>query len=171
MNQDLIFTIFIIHQTNTIMKTLFALTLSILTYSATAQISFNTGSTQLDADLNEINASAELDFGAFKTDLSLTYDVSENKIEEMKASVGMVAGEIYLALEISNLSGISIDEIIALYSENKGKGWGYIAKQAGIKPGSDEFHQLKNNASDKKNKSKGNSQGKGNGKGNGKGKK
>ena len=89
----------------------------------------------------------------------------------MKASVGMVAGEIYLALEISNLSGTSIDEIIALYSENKGKGWGYIAKQAGIKPGSDEFHRLKNNASDKKNKSKGNSQGKGNGKGNGKGKK
>ena len=29
------------------------------------------------------------------------------------------------------------------YRNNKGQGWGVIAKNLGIKPGSDEFHALK----------------------------
>jgi hypothetical protein len=47
----------------------------------------------------------------------------------------------------------------------------YIAKQAGIKPGSAEFHQLKNNAKGKKEKEKPNqSKKKSSKKGKGKGK-
>lgn len=81
----------------------------------------------------------------------------------------MAPGEIYLALEISKLSKIPIDEVIIIYKKNKSKGWGYIAKEAGIKPGSAEFHQLKNNTNSQKNKSK--NKGKGNRKGQGNSKK
>ena len=56
----------------------------------------------------------------------------------------MEAGEIYLALEIAKLSKTPVDEVITIYKNNKSKGWGYIAKEAGIKPGSPEFHQMKN---------------------------
>jgi hypothetical protein len=124
-----------------------------------AQVHFNTGSVELDADLIKINADANLDFGAFRTNLSLSYDVSENKIDHLRVSVKMEPAEIYLALELSELSGRSIDQVIEIYQVNRDKGWGFIAKELGIKPGSPEFHDLKNNANNKgakrENKNKG----------------
>lgn len=150
------------------MKKLVFIFLSFIVYSASAQVAFNTGSVQLDSDLNTINARASADFGAFKGDLSAAYNVSEKKIEYMSASLNMAPGEIYITLEISKVSKTPIDKVITIYEKHKGKGWGHIAKKAGIKPGSAEFHQLKNNASAKTNK--GQSPGKSNGKSNGKGK-
>ena len=150
------------------MKYTLILLFSLLAFSAVGQISFNTGSVQLDTDLNTINANADLNFGTFKTNLALSYNVSEKKIDYMKVSLHMAPGEIYFALEISKLSQTPIDEVNQIYINGKSKGWGYIAKEAGIKPGSAEFHQLKNNADENKskgNKGKGNSQGKGKSKG------
>ena len=120
---------------------------------------FNTGSAELDADLGKINADANLNFGAFKTNLALSYDVSEHKIDFLHVSVKMEPAEIYLALEISDLSDRSIDQVIEIYRVNRDKGWGVIAKEVGIKPGSPEFHNLKNNANN--NGVKGNSKNKG----------
>jgi hypothetical protein len=36
-----------------------------------------------------------------------------------------------------------IDTVQKNYMANRGQGWGVIAKQLGIKPGSNEFHALK----------------------------
>lgn len=150
------------------MKRIIIIFLSFIVYSVSAQVSFKTGSVQLDSDLNTINVNALADFGAFKSDLSVTYNVLEKKIEYMKVNLKMAPGEIYLALEISKLSKTQLDKVLTTYEENKSKGWGYIAKEVGIKPGSSEFHQLKNNASSKKNKGQGkqkSSKGKAKGKG------
>lgn len=147
------------------MRKLLLVILSFIVYSASAQISFNTGSVQFDSDLNTIDARASVNFKSFKGDLMVSYNVSEKKIEYMKGSLNMTPGEIYLALEISKLSKKPIDEVITIYERNKSKGWGYIAKEAGIKPGSSEFHQLKNNARAKKNKGNGKSKGQGKAKG------
>jgi hypothetical protein len=147
------------------MKIIFTLLFSLFIYFVSAQVSFQTGSAQLDTDLNVINTRANLDFGAFKAGLVLDYNIAENRIDFMRTSLKMASAEIYLALEISRLSRRSVDHIIAIYRENKHRGWGYIAKQAGIKPGSSEFHQLKNNASTKKDKGAGKSNGKSQGKG------
>jgi hypothetical protein len=130
-----------------------------------SQISFNTGSTELDANLNTINADAEVDLGIFKADLSAEFNVTTKKLDYM-FSIGMEAGEVYLSLEISSIANKPIDDVVKSYSANKSKGWGYIAKEMGIKPGSAEFHALKGNSKNKKEKNKG---GKGNGKGNGHG--
>jgi hypothetical protein len=53
--------------------------------------------------------------------------------------------------------------VLREYQANKGKGWGVIAKNLGIKPGSREFHELKKGVD-------GGGPGKGHGKGKGKGK-
>lgn len=127
-----------------------------------AQFAFRSGSVELDTDLNSINANAKLDFGKFKTNLSLNYNVSEKKIDYMSASLKMQPAEIYFALEIGKYSNRPIDDVIAVYQKDKSKGWGYIAKQMGIKPGSEAFHALKNNASGKAKKNKGNQGNKGN---------
>lgn len=153
------------------MRKIIILFLFLLPLISSAQISFNTGSVQFDSDLNTINANANLDFAAFQTDLSIGYNVSKKKIEYMRGTLNMAPGEIYLALEISKMSNASIDHVINNYEKHKSKGWGYIAKESGIKPGSAEFHQLKNNSRNKKNKGKGYKNSKTHGKGNGKNKK
>jgi hypothetical protein len=86
-----------------------------------------------------------LDFGAFKIDLELSYNISEGKIDYLSSSVKLEPAEIYLALELSNLSAKSIDQVVEIYEVYKDRGWGYIAKELGIKPGSPEFHRLKEN--------------------------
>lgn len=134
------------------MRGLTVLFLAFIFHTASAQIAFNTGNAQLDSDLNIINSKARADFGAFRADMKLSYNVTEKKIEYMSVDLGMAPGEIYLALEISKIAKISEDRVISIYHTDKSRGWGYIAKQAGIKPGSDEFHQLKNGARSKKEK-------------------
>jgi hypothetical protein len=120
-----------------------------------AQVQYNTGDAELDSDLSSINADANLDFGAFKTNLALSYDISENKIDYLSISVKMEPAEIYFALELSKISRQSIDQVVGIYEVNKDKGWGSIAKELGIKPGSPEFHNLKENTKNKGAKGKG----------------
>jgi hypothetical protein len=48
------------------------------------------------------------------------------------------------ATPIAQLCGSAIDFVIKQYRSDKGKGWGALAKSLGIKPGSAEFHALKN---------------------------
>ena len=127
----------------------------LFTIISNAQVLFNTGSAEMDADLGKINADANLDFGAFKTNLTLSYDISDKKIDYLSISVKMVPAEIYLALELSKLSGRSIDQVVEIYEVNRDKGWGFIAKELGIKPGSSEFHSLKEKTKNKGAKGKG----------------
>ncbi len=143
--------------------------LSIFAGNIFAQVHFKSGDIKLDTDLNSINTEAKLDLGAFKTDLRLKYNVSEKKIDYMSTRLRMQPAEWYFALELGKYSKKPIDEVLNVYSANKDRGWGYIAKQMGIKPGSPAFHALKNNASGKSKKGKGNNGNKGN-KGKGKGK-
>ena len=119
-----------------------------------AQVQYNTGDAELDSDLSSINADARLDFGAFKSNLTISYNIAERKIDHLSVSVGMEPAEIYFALELSNISGQSIDRVVEIYKVDKDKGWGFIAKELGIKPGSSEFHNLKKNTKNKSTKGK-----------------
>ena len=150
--------------------------LSFFTLSAVAsfaQIAFRTGSADFDASLNSINANAQLDLGAFKADLSVSFGMPRQEVDNL-FSIGMEPGEVYLALEIGRITRKPIDDVIVVYRDYKSKGWGVIAKELGIKPGSSEFHALKGKAKTKSAKGKSggsaSSGGKGNG-GGGKGKK
>lgn len=137
------------------MKYLFLFVFTFNFYLVSAQISFHTGNVQLDADLNIINKHARTNLSSFRTDMKLSYNLSDNKFDYMNVNLGMVPGDMYLSLEISRIKRVSLDDVLIVYREHKSKGWGVIAKQLGIKPGSSEFHQLKNNASSKKAKSQG----------------
>lgn len=142
------------------------LMLALITVKVSAQ-EFKTGSIEFDTDLRTINAEAKADFGAFKAKLGGTYNIEEKKIEEMHGSLKMEPAEIYLALELGRQTGKPIDDVVEVYNENRGKGWGVIAKELGIKPGSAEFHALKKSAKGKAMKGKGNKKEKHNGKGKG----
>jgi hypothetical protein len=127
-----------------------------------AQISFNTGNTELDADLNIINTDANKDLSKFKTDMNVSFGVSITTIDNM-FQMGMAPGEVYLSLEIANTVNKPLNDVVTTYRLNKGKGWGVIAQEMGIKPGSDEFHALKGKCKNKKDHGNGNGNGRGNG--------
>lgn len=149
------------------MKNLFVAFLTCISFTALqAQISFSTGDTDFDADLNIINTNANADLTAFKLDITATFGTTSAVVDNM-LSINMVPGEIYLAFEIAKAVSKPIDDVLVVYKKNKGKGWGVIAKEMGIKPGSDEFHALKGKAKNKKDKG---NNGNGNGKANGKNK-
>lgn len=136
------------------MKNYLLMAVLLCTAQLFAQVSFNTGNKELDADLNIINKEGNADYRAFKRNLSIDYKIPVAKLDKMKVSFGMTPGEIYFALEIAKNSPSTLDDVLRIYESDKSKGWGYIAKEAGIKPGSPAFHQLKNNAKAKKSKGK-----------------
>lgn len=127
---------------------------------------YNTGDIDLNKSLLTIDANAKLDFGAFKVRIGGSYDVTEKKLNYLSTEIGMSAGDIYMSVEVAKITKRSLDEVITVYSTNKNKGWGVIAKELGIKPGSAEFHALKGNVKGKGNKkSKGGKNKKSKGKG------
>lgn len=122
---------------------------------------YNTGDDELNESLLTIDANASLDFGDFKVDISVSYDISEKKLDYLSVEIGMSGGDIYMTVELAKIAEKSVDEVVNVYTKNKDKGWGVIAKELGIKPGSPEFHALKGKAKDKGNKKQ---KGKGKGK-------
>ena len=119
---------------------------------AFAQVKYNTGSVEFDKDLGIINANAKLDLKTFKIDVSTSHNLPIPKIEEMLQV--MEPAEVVLAADIAQVAQKPIDSVVTSYKKNKGKGWGVVAKEMGIKPGSPQFHELKGKT--QKNKEKGN---------------
>lgn len=132
-------------------KIIFTLTLILTSITLFSQVSLKvkSGDTELDLSLGEINTSAEKDFSLFKTDMTATYSVTAAKIDNLKLTFSMQASDIFMTLEIAKSTGKTIEVVAAEFKKSKGKGWGEIAKNLGIKPGSDEFHALKGKASKK----------------------
>ena len=59
---------------------------------------------------------------------------------------GWAPADVYFACAIARALGIPCLDVVHRYERNPGVGWGNLAKQMGIKPGSREFHALKNGA-------------------------
>lgn len=145
------------------MKKIIFLFTIILSFNLSAQVKFNTGDTEMDNDLISINADAKLNLDAFKADLTTTFGVSAKNLDYM-VSINMEPAEMYLALEISSSVNKPVESVIDMYEANRDKGWGYVAQQMGIKPGSPEFQALKGKSKTKKeNASKNGNAGNGNG--------
>ena len=147
-------------------KKLFIFILIFLSVPVILTAQSRSGDAELDRSLRVLDAEAKASYASFKLELSKNYTVPVAKIDRLKLEVGMSGGDIYMCLELSRISRKAIDDVVVLYRENKERGWGYIAKELGIKPGSAEFHQLKGNAKEKGKQGKKPSKGKGKGKGN-----
>lgn len=148
-----------------------ALLLSMIANAQTIKFTANTGDAELDVTLTDMNAKAQLDIPLFKTDMKASFSITDGKLDKLLLT--MAPGDVYFALEIAKQLSKPVDDVVKAYESNKKKGWGVIAKELGIKPGSPEFHALKGKAKNKNSKGgKPNKTGKPSGNGNkGKGKK
>jgi hypothetical protein len=116
-------------------------------------ISFGLGDTGLEASLNDIGASARVDMGGFSAEVSLQWGSSPTQVQTA-LSQGLQPAEVYLAAALANMSGKSLTFVVGEYKKNKAKGWGALAKELGIKPGSKEFKALKDKSSASADKAK-----------------
>ena len=106
------------------------------------------GGISLDSVLVEINSTARSDFGTFRTQLSLTYNIPVMRVEYYYTTYRMAPADIYMAAEVSFIARVPVERVVRVYRVHRQRGWGYIAGEFGIKPGSREFMRIKDKAYD-----------------------
>ena len=93
--------------------------------------------------VQDLNVTAHADLPGFKATLSSSFGVPVPRIEKLVVALGSPA-DAYFCLKLGRLSGHSIERVQHEFQAHRGQGWGVIAKNLGIKPGSKAFHELKN---------------------------
>ena len=105
-------------------------------------VSFGLGDAAFETSLNDIGASAKVDMAGFQAEVSLTWGQPASGVQ-LALSQGLLPAEVYFAAALANISGKPLIMVVELYKKNNAKGWGALAKELGIKPGSKEFKALK----------------------------
>lgn len=124
----------------------------------------------LEDFLSNVNVQARVDLPGFSARISNQFGVPLPQVQAIVQTVREPA-DAFMVFQLGQFSGRQPDRVMDVYSRSKGKGWGAIAKELGIKPGSSEFHALKNGnlsfsgspagAADNSGKGKGKGRGKG----------
>ena len=96
----------------------------------------------INSYISDLNISAKIHRGDFKTQVGVRFGTSSTTLEVVLKSVDSPA-EAAVVLWLKDKSKLPLDKVLSVYRGNKKKGWGAIAKKLGIKPGSAEFHALK----------------------------
>ncbi|UFS72249.1 hypothetical protein LPW11_08660 [Geomonas sp. RF6] len=92
--------------------------------------------------MNSVNVQAHADMQNFGVKLSAQFGVPLPQVQTIIRQVDQPA-DAFMTLQLSQMSHRAPDTVLHTYQTKKGKGWGVIAKDLGIKPGSPEFHALK----------------------------
>ena len=92
--------------------------------------------------LKDMNVKAEADPSGFRARLATRFKINDIEVEAVLSNVNKPA-DAYMVLRMGEMSGHPTDFALNKYKANQRKGWGAIAKSMGIKPGSSEFHALK----------------------------
>ena len=136
-------------------KMLFVISLGLLLVSSSAIAG--------DFDwIKDFNIKAEADPDGFRARLAARFDIGDLQIDTVLGNLENPA-DAYMVLRLGEMSGKPADHVMGAYKSAKGNGWGAVAKSLGIKPGSKEFHALKNKNDlyDDNHKGKGVNKGKG----------
>jgi len=151
-------------------KTLFIALAFLVNALAAQEIKFNprTGDVEMDGFLKDINTEAKKDISTFTNNVVTKFNLIKADVDKLLKD--MMPGDVYMAAQVATTIGKPVTEVSSAYSKNKEKGWGAIAKEMGIKPGSPEFHKLKKSMKKSKGGESGEEGGNGKGKGKGKGK-
>lgn len=96
----------------------------------------------LDGFLSSLNVQARADMNGFSVKLSAQFGVPLPQVHAIIKTVDAPA-DAFMCLQLGQMAKKQPETVVQTYQSNRGKGWGVIAKELGIKPGSPEFHALK----------------------------
>ena len=92
--------------------------------------------------MKNFNTQASMDPAGFRARLASRFKIGDVPLSVVLENITDPA-HAYMILRLGEMSHQPIERVMEEYNKNKGKGWGVIAKNLGIKPGSAEFHALK----------------------------
>ncbi|GAM09292.1 hypothetical protein OR1_01567 [Geobacter sp. OR-1] len=96
----------------------------------------------LDDFLSNLNIQARTDLNGFSARVSAQFGVPELQVRTVINTVKEPA-DAFMVFQLGKMTRQPPETVERVYQANRGKGWGVIAKELGIKPGSREFHALK----------------------------
>ncbi len=96
----------------------------------------------LDSFLSDLNLKVKVDKNRFNATLSSQFGIPLPHVQAITDKVVRPA-DAFMCLQLGQMTNQHPDRVLKVYQDHKGKGWGTIAKELGIKPGSAEFHALK----------------------------
>jgi len=96
----------------------------------------------LDDFLNSVNVQARVDLPEFSIKVSNQFGVPLTQVQAVVQTVREPA-DAFMVFQLGQYAGVSHERVLEAYKPSRKKGWGAIAKELGIKPGSAEFHALK----------------------------
>jgi hypothetical protein len=94
--------------------------------------------------VNDFNIQAQADPSGFRARLATRFQIGDAQISAVIGNISSPA-DAYIVFRLGEMSHRPTDQVLREYRTSRGKGWGVIAKSLGIKPGSKEFHALKQN--------------------------
>ena len=92
--------------------------------------------------MRDFDIQAHADPSGVQARLATRFNIGDLQVKAVLSNFDNPS-DAYIALRLGEMCGRPVDYVIDTYKANKGGGWGRIAKSLGIKPGSEEFHALK----------------------------
>ena len=92
--------------------------------------------------MENFNAQASLDPSGFRARLATRFQIGDAQIGVVLSNMRDPANA-YMVFRLGEMCHQPFERVMEEYNKSRGKGWGVIAKNLGIKPGSSEFHALK----------------------------
>lgn len=96
----------------------------------------------LNSFLKSVNTQALADARHFNDRLSKQFGIPVPDVEAIVKSVPNPA-DAFMILQLGQMAHMAPAVVLQKYQRSKGKGWGNLAQELGVKPGSPEFHALK----------------------------
>lgn len=95
----------------------------------------------LSAFLHDLNVQAHADINGYTARVAAQFGVPEAQVRIVLGKVTEPA-DAFMVFELGRISRRDADSVLRVYQTNR-RGWGAIAHDLGIKPGSPEFKALK----------------------------
>ena len=92
--------------------------------------------------LENVNVQAQADKNGFNAKLSAQFGIPGTDVKVIVGGVSQPS-DAFMVLQLSQMAHMEPTEVLQVYKRHKGEGWGKMAQELGIKPGSREFHALK----------------------------
>ena len=102
-----------------------------------------TGDVWVDNTLGDMNRYGDRYRESFVDELVRYYGAPRDYVTELLVQQRWAPGDVYYACAIAEVIGRSCRYVADEWQRDHGQGWGALALRLGIKPGSAEFHRLK----------------------------
>ena len=103
-----------------------------------------TGDVWVDTWLNDINRYGGRYQQPFVDEMVRYYGAPRDLVTTLLGERGWAPGDVYYACAIAQIIGRPCRYVADEWQQERGEGWGALAQRLGIKPGSPQFHRLKN---------------------------